>query len=774
LKNLLRLTALVSAMVLSHSTSAATAVSLKSSNLVLQQGNGWALVKPNVDAYQSMLQQQGQAGSAEYAEAELYRDANLMAITTVQGLVSSGLPLGYIQKKLTEYGYSYPVSSSYYSQGIGPIVIDPDRVEEAFNGSSKTASLASFSCGDKHGSKSFSMAVGNKNISQSYSVGSYATVNADIGFGATGTAEVEVFYKKDRSWGSLCQTYDVDYKYHEITANMNFVDTSIALSGTANYEYNAKLFEDQYEFFKTGGDFWVWIVQFDWSLEVGAKLDVDLTAKASATIAYEGKVNGNMDIHWKCVNSDCTPMKNDVINIDYTPNEQLLYSLEVDVEIDPKVTLYVNADLDIYWGILDLVEAEAGIVLGAPLRFYGYYGNACSDGDGDGSNETVQGALVDWNAELYAYWHVGLFNSTGHTRQISFDIFGWKDAYSTDTMFDSNIPILTKHIWFQDLLNPISTILTPVIGGTSVVTPTGALFNIKPRSCYPFGENVKLEVNWGDGQIQTLNTSTAGQVVSHNWSTLGNKQVSVTLVDDVHGRDFGSDYTTNRTIQVTTDGKPQNVATLTAATQAATTSQQAGINFNWTHPSTGAAHHFAISKTYDPVVGSTTTTQLYNLSGIYTSRFYSFSGTTSGDVITFNIQACDSSNNCSAVRSLPHTVNNSTAIPNPVAGMWAFAEADHLGKIYGTYINWSGPPTGIPDHYKLQVSYTSFFGDDVVKAPHNVGGTNEEYWVSTSGISKGQTVTVKVQACNSNDQCSAVRSLSYSNGYAVNSGNSPM
>jgi hypothetical protein len=58
LKHLIFIAALVVTMILANpATAARSAVQLSSSNLIVQKGQGWALVKPNVDAYKVMLQQ---------------------------------------------------------------------------------------------------------------------------------------------------------------------------------------------------------------------------------------------------------------------------------------------------------------------------------------------------------------------------------------------------------------------------------------------------------------------------------------------------------------------------------------------------------------------------------------------------------------------------------------------------------------------------------------------------------------------------------------------
>ncbi|MBA6262857.1 MAG: hypothetical protein V7780_01555 [Colwellia sp.] len=772
---------LISTMIISYSSNASNAVKISNSNLILNQGNGWALVKPNVDSYQQMLSSKGGAGSADYLEAEEYRGKNLVAITTVEGLISSGyLPIGYIQDKLAEYGYSYPVSPQNFSQGIGPIIVDPVRVNEVYNSNSNSYAQASAGCSDQYRSKSFSLDVGNKNLSKDYDVNNYVNVSADIGFGATGTADIEVFYKKDRGGFIKCFTYDVDYKSHEIKANMNFVDTTIALNGTATYKYEANLFHDRYKLWKGYGQFWVWIVQFEWELEVGVGLDVDLTAEANATISYEGKVNGNLDIQWTCKNSECTPMKPDVIDIDYSPNEQLVYSLDVEIIIDPKVTLYAKADLEIYWGILDIVEAEVGIVLSAPLRFYGYYGNACSDGDGDGTNELVKAAIVDWNAKLYAYWRVGLLGSNGKALQISLSIPGWDDVYSTDTIFDSEKNILSKHLWFKDFLNP-SGILTPVISGTTEAMPNGSLFNIKPRSCYPFNDDVRFEINWGDGQFEQLETSIDGKVVSHNWSSIGPKQVSVTLLNDVEGRTFGSDYKTTRTIQVTTDGKPAQVSSLTTAVLPVSRYQEAGVNFNWG----GDAHHYLISYTNVTASGTRNTRSPFEVTGNTKSKFFEYAGKHTGHVIIFNIKACNVNDICSQSKTLSHTVVNNTSVPSSVGNMWVTSllntQPGPIGKnppnaVSGTYSYWNVPSTGIPDHYKVEISYLSTdifkFRTNRTLKTHNFNLPNhvKSTYFSSSGIAIGELITVKVSACNVDNQCGAISTISYDNGTVINDG----
>lgn len=645
-------------------------VTIKNSSLIKQRGDGWALVEPNIDAYKSMLMGAGQGGSTEYAQADQYRDKDILVVTTVRGLTSYGLPQAYVQKKLQENGYTYPVSSSKMNDGIGPIVIDVEAVNGIFGAggplshspASKNAGLASAqsfkftpspqSCGDKHRSKAFELAVSNDSFSKNTSIGSFADLGVNLGLGATGEASIEVFYKEDRSYWSLCQTYDVDYKHHIIKADVDFVNTTLGLSGSVYKRYEKNLYKQEIPFFRQRGDFWVWIVQFEYKIEFGTRLSVDLIAEARATLAYEAEIDGKVDIEWKCVNTDCDPLKPDVINLDYTPRDDLQYGVEASITLDPSLTAYVNADLDIYWGLLDIVEAEAGVKVSAPLTLWGYYGNTCSDGNNDNVNEVVEGVSADWVAKVDAYWRIGAFNSQGQIRSISFSLPGWGTVYEYDLEYKKSVWKYRKHLWFNDFLNP-STTFTPVLNSARPVARNNALMNVKLRSCYPFDQKVAIDVDWGDGTRQRVNTSPDGLVLNKNWASTGIKNVTLTLIDDEFGRDFGAPYSTVAQVIVTETGEPPAPVRSVFVVDAPF---GYGVNFGWSAPVGGNPDSYKV--TVVKVVNGKSTYSHSTLSGSSTRFYTTTSGMQYGETVRFLIKACDQYGFCSSTKSTQFTVGS--------------------------------------------------------------------------------------------------------------------
>jgi hypothetical protein len=190
---------------------------------------------------------------------------------------------------------------------------------------------------------------------------------------------------------------------------------------------------------------------------------------------------------------------------------------------------------------------------------------------------------------------------------------GWEDIYSTDTNFDGTAKILTKNLWFKDLLNPISTVFTPVIDSSATVMQEGTLFNIKPRSCYPFDDDVKLEINWGDGSIQT--------------------------------------------VEVTTDGKMTPISNLWTS-EVNGSKGTFGYNFHWAIAK--EPHHFKISEVIYPLLGKPIYSSPYALGGNVRKKYAAIGSRLNGERIKFTIWPCDSLNLCSAAKTIEYVIGANT------------------------------------------------------------------------------------------------------------------
>ena len=549
---------------------------LTSSQLIIEQGNGWAKVLPNVAADKQTLEAAGDTSSEDYLEADNFIGKELLAITTLGGLATAELNQQFVADKLAEYGYTYPVALADYNKPFGPLVLDPLAIEQVYNQSQSAVSTFGLNkglmqrkptnsvmtslqgCNDSYRSKSFALNLTPQGFVEDYNIGDNVNLNLDVGFGGTGSANLEVFYKKDRwGWGFACITVGVDYRWHEIKVDATLDNTHLVLAGDAQYAYSANLLNKDITFLSTGGDFWVWIVQFDWEINFGMKVQVDLDVQAQATIGYSATIDGSVHIDWKCTGANCVELTPDVIDATVVADDSPLYGFQLDVYLKPKARVFANAQVDMFWGLMDLAEAGVAIEAIAPLRFHGYYGNTCGDGDGNGSNETVQAALLDWYVEIYAYWYIKWGAGAVDLNMIDLDLAGYQPSYSVDTIFEGTTPVWRKQLLFTDLLsNPHSTTLEPMIDFISLDenNASGQLV-ITPRPCYPFVEEQSYQIDWGN-KVETVIVGAAGAVFENSWSTPGLQNVSVSLVTDTRGRPFDMAYSSTTIVDVIDPNAP--------------------------------------------------------------------------------------------------------------------------------------------------------------------------------------------------------------------------
>jgi hypothetical protein len=233
----------------------------------------------------------------------------------------------------------------------------------------------------------------------------------------------------------------------------------------------------------------------------------------------------------------------------------------VNLKLIPYVAAGIGADLDLYYGLFDLAEAEVGVIAALPITVFGYTGTTCSDANGDGVAEPVTGAFLDISAELGAYFQFKAFNK--QTR-ISIDLdlapFGYNKRIKKDwpLFYDSGTRtavVYTKNLYYSDLLPSTASLRQPVLTLADKDLVSGSIpqtsgIEVGTRTCYPYrGVDQTYEINWGDG---TANYVGPGGYVAHKWNSPGGYTVTALLRGDEQGREFDA-ASTSRTISVRAD-----------------------------------------------------------------------------------------------------------------------------------------------------------------------------------------------------------------------------
>ena len=282
-------------------------------------------------------------------------------------------------------------------------------------------------------------------------------------------------------------------------------------------------------------------IKFTLPIDVGVELNAQVTGSVGVTSDFGAE--GTFD--YTCTKDNCTGTSNLTRNFD---SDQLTGSLEA--QIDAKAYAKVQVKGALYHD--SILYAQAGLKPYVEAELWGYYGNACGDGDGDGHNETVRALVVGVDA--------------------GYDIvYGW-GGWIPDRTRTSTGP--RYYLGWWDLLGEGgSDALSPMLLGPETVDRHEVTdYSVKMRPCYPYSEQVNfvmLPGTWnGQMFIPAPGDSDPAQnqsVVSRSFPTAQPYDLRVTAINDSKGRPLRMPF--NRRIRVQV---PQSAPSITQQPQALT------------------------------------------------------------------------------------------------------------------------------------------------------------------------------------------------------------
>lgn len=365
-------------------------------------------------------------------------------------------------------------------------------------------------------------------------------------FLSRGTFKVDVHYTLKSRCGIR---YGAEFRYAEIFVDA-VLDGGYGLSGTAKRALSQELFKRHFSLWNVRQSWWLYFFQFETELELAIDVGVKLDVRTETTLAAMYEATGSVGLTWYCNSSTCAKTRNNVDLEFEEPDPQLGYAASVRATVTPYVDVNFTADLDMYYGAVDIAEAKLGVVGAVPLSVHGYVGNLCSDADGDGHRENVRGLSLDIRAELYAYMELEL-GDKDLRYDIDLNLFGWKKDVKGSLQHDDDfkVSVYSRPLFFRDLLDGGSSTFEPVVSAVEpVATHEGVtLFS---RLCHPFSDALTFEVDWGDGSPFYVGK---GGYVAHDWPGAGTYLVRARLVEDAAGREFEQRWTLR---QITTQVAP--------------------------------------------------------------------------------------------------------------------------------------------------------------------------------------------------------------------------
>lgn len=393
-------------------------------------------------------------------------------------------------------------------------------------------------CSDQIQSKSRRVSL-NQTLSTTYELGSNGQGTASITGTALGGADVryEIAVKRKKVEVKLpwpfnkvstgCVPYGIKPKRVAATGQIGLNYGSNVTGTTTNDLHFSK------EVAKVNlGGFWFYGVYLGANVPIVVGLDVHQEATASLTFRGTHAVGASFD--YSCeTGAGCKGSSQFELGGLQTPG-----ALAGSVAGHLKPEAWVQVSVRGYFYTEKLAYAQVGVRPRLKADLWGYFGNECGDGDGDGTPETVSALTldVDGTASLVAE---GSF--VGSSKE-------WQLAS------------ISKHLMFKDLLASGSTAMSPILQGPNQGTVNAnTRYTAQMRPCWPYTENVDYDLNWGDGQIS--NVSGAPKVATpstHQFAQPGEFPVTLGALRDAHGRGLGQH--TQREIQIETLPDPDGNA----------------------------------------------------------------------------------------------------------------------------------------------------------------------------------------------------------------------
>ena len=320
----------------------------------------------------------------------------------------------------------------------------------------------------------------------------------------------------------------VPYKFKFVSAEVN---GSAELSGTNNINAEATItghWEDEWKLFEPElAEFTVWLgpipVFIDVTLPVHAGFELDATLTGQVEVGNDFGASGSFS--YICTSDGCTGSNTFYDNFDI---DDVTASIELDIYA--KGSARIMAHVSIYSDSFAYVEAGLNGFVTADV--WGYLGNSCGDGDGDGQNETVRALVADLN-------------------------WGWDIVYGIGGFFTTDrlwyVPQDRDHLGWWDLLGQGgSTALSPMLLGPGVVeVDTAPDYTVKMRPCYPYTDGINIKMTPGEwtGPTYLDSPQTSSITVSKVFPQEGFRTIKARAQTDALGRRIKTIL--SRTIEVT-------------------------------------------------------------------------------------------------------------------------------------------------------------------------------------------------------------------------------
>lgn len=500
--------------------------SVDEGTVVLEQGEGWSLVQTSGYAEddggqyfnQKLYLAQGQVGASGLPlTGGLYENVAVDA---------KGEATTFILDQTIVQELAQAESQGYLTPYLLSIAEPEDPEEGGWESSLESADPQGRlfgRCKNKEVRKSKTINLAQPLNLWSQDFGGGFSGSLDLTGNATGSAtgEIVVELKRYAVFG-VCIPYGVKFNHVRAYGQLSAL-AGATLTGTVAYSKSWEWPIAKPHLFSF--TFFIGPVPVHIGVNLPITAGLDLNASISGQIGYGSNYSAQGSFDYTCTFDGCSGGNTFIQN---GGNGSPQWTAAITGRIQPTVWAQVALRAYLYgeW----LAYAQVGVRPRLHGDLWGYYGNNCGDADGDGRFETVDALTfdLDWDLRI-----------TAQAKALWWDPRNWDLG-----------GIERRHIGFWDLLEH-STALDPMLAGnTPVPAGTSQRYDARMRPCWPYGEDVTYDLNYGDGS----NVGLAGNPrfwVSANktWPAPGSQNLVLTAQRDAHGRILNSQ--TGRTIEVT-------------------------------------------------------------------------------------------------------------------------------------------------------------------------------------------------------------------------------
>ena len=407
--------------------------------------------------------------------------------------------------------YSFKVQSTHV------ILLNKDLADAMENGESMARWMPyaddetdpKFGCsGWKTKTKTESWSINEPYHSDTFNLTENISGNYSIEIPVQGQSTLELTYSYKRN--AICIPYKFRFDQARMHGNLDISGDSLlnaSVSAQGHWEDSKQLANPKL------GDIKFWIgpipIKINFHLPIDIGYTIDASAQAALSVGSNLDSSGTFD--YTCTQDTCWGSNTFSDPLD---EEGIYGSIEVDAQarIWAQIKLRANVYSD------NFLYAEAGARGFVEGDFWGYYGNNCGDGDGDGINETVQALAVGADAGYdWVYGIGGIINDREWLSAGNRYYLGWWDLLGEGG----------------------STALSPMIEGPSEVT-VGQMseFNIRMRPCYPYTDAVTFAMapNQWTGDMTLENPQTSVQTTGKIFGAAQAYDIRALAVRDAKGR----------------------------------------------------------------------------------------------------------------------------------------------------------------------------------------------------------------------------------------------